>query len=126
MGFFRHSICDIKTLMTNGISHYDDVCCILWFLVLFSRSLWWRRGLAVSCCSIHGDTECSSATIIFITSTTGWPQVKQQRGNTAPPTNRKLDSRFTEQGATHQNKTQLPLSQFSHLEASISLLSIPI
>ena len=30
-------------------------------------------------------------TIIFITSTIVWPQVKQQGGNTAPPINRKLD-----------------------------------
>ena len=30
-------------------------------------------------------------TIIFITSTTVWPQVKQQGGNTTPPINRKLD-----------------------------------
>ena len=29
--------------------------------------------------------------IIFITSTIVWSQVKQQRGSTAPPTNRKLD-----------------------------------
>ena len=30
-------------------------------------------------------------TIIFITSTTVWPQVKKQRGNTASPFNGKLD-----------------------------------
>ena len=30
-------------------------------------------------------------TIIFITSTIVWPQVKQQGGNTALPINRKLD-----------------------------------
>ena len=30
-------------------------------------------------------------TIIFITSTIVWPQVKQQGGNTAPPIDRKLD-----------------------------------
>ena len=30
-------------------------------------------------------------TIIFITSTIVWPQVKQQGGNTALPMNRKLD-----------------------------------
>ena len=45
------------------------------------------------------DTEGSSAswdrlkevTIVFITSTIVWPQVKEQGGNTAPPINRKLD-----------------------------------
>ena len=46
--------------------------------------------------------------IVFITSTIVWPQVKQQRGNTAPPINRKLDYRFTEHGPTHESKTQFP------------------
>ena len=44
-------------------------------------------------------TECSSVSwglwkevaIVFITSTIVWSQVKQQRGNTALPINRKLD-----------------------------------
>ena len=43
-------------------------------------------------------TECSraswgllkEATTVFISSTVVWPQVKQQGGNTAPPSNRKL------------------------------------
>ena len=50
-------------------------------------------------------------TITFITSITStiiWLQVKQQRGNTAPPINRKLDEKFTEHGPAFQNKTQLP------------------
>ena len=55
----------------------------------------WVSG---GCCRAAG-AECSSAswdllkevTIIFITSTIVWPQVKQQGGNTAPPINRKLD-----------------------------------
>ena len=58
---------------------------------------WQRRGLAVASCRVGG-TECSSAwdllkevTIIFITSTIVWPQVKQQVENTALPINRKLD-----------------------------------
>ena len=53
-----------------------------------------------------GGTECSSTSwdllkevtwflkgvaIIFLTSTIVWPQVKQQGGNTAPSSNRKLD-----------------------------------
>ena len=33
----------------------------------------------------------NEVTIIFITSTIVWSQVKQQGGNTAPPINRKLD-----------------------------------
>ena len=31
---------------------------------------------------------------------------QQQRGNTAPAINRKLDERFTEHGPAHQNMTQ--------------------
>ena len=54
-------------------------------------------------------------TIIFITSTTVWPQVKQQGGNTAPSVKRILDSRFTEHGPAHQNKTQFPLQSVSHI-----------
>ena len=55
-----------------------------------SRSLWQRHGLAVACCRIRG-TECGSiwvwellkeVSIIFITSTIVWPQVKKQGGNT--------------------------------------------
>ena len=97
--FSRDRICDIRTLMTNRISHYDCVCLYFYiFLVLFSRSLWLRRGLEVACCMVR-ITECSSAcmgpveggAIIFITSTIVWPQVKQQGGNTAPPINSKLD-----------------------------------
>ena len=72
------------------------------------------RGSAVACCRVRG-TEWGSAqdllkevTIVFITSTIVWPQVKQQGGNTAPPINRKLDLRFTEHGPAHQNKTQFP------------------
>ena len=59
-----------------------------------------------------GGTECSSAcmgpvergAIIFITSTIVWSQIKQQGGNTAPPINRKLDLRFTENGPAHQSR----------------------
>ena len=43
-----------------------------------------------------------------ITPTIVWPQAKQQGGNTAPPINRKLDWRFTENVPAHQNKTLVP------------------
>ena len=44
----------------------------------------------------HSVQQCTHGTyeggpIIFITSTTVWPQVKQQGGNKAPTINRKLD-----------------------------------
>ena len=42
--------------------------------------------------------------IIFITSTMVWSQVKQQGRNTAPPIDRKLDSRLTEYGPTNQEQ----------------------
>ena len=84
-------------------------------LPLSVQSLQQRCGSVVACCRARG-TECSSAcmgpveggAIIFITSTIVWPQFKQQGRNTAPPINRKLDSRFTEHGPTHQSKTQFP------------------
>ena len=54
--------------------------------------------VTVACCRA-GATECGSAcmdllkevTVIFITSTIAWPQVRQQGGNIALPINRKLD-----------------------------------
>ena len=55
--------------------------------------VWFSVGLLQ-----RGGTQCSSSwdvlkevTIIFITSTRVWPQVKQQGRNTAPLINRKLD-----------------------------------
>ena len=83
--------------------------------LLVSRSLRQTRGSAVACCRVGALSEAVPAlalskevTIIFITSTIVWPQVKQLGGNTVPPINRKLDSRFTEHGPAHQNKTQFP------------------
>ena len=95
-----------------------------------SKRLWWRRGSAVACCRVRG-TECSSAwdllkevAIIFITSTTVWPQVKLQGVITAPPINRKLDYRFTEHGPTYQNNTQFPPQSVS-LIRKLSYTSYP-
>ena len=59
-------------------------------------------------CSVHAQDLLKEVAVIFITSTIVWPQVKQQRGNTALPFNRKLNKRFTEHGPAHQNKTQYP------------------
>ena len=64
---------------------------------------------------------------VFITSTIVWSQVKQQGGNTTLPIDRKLDSRFTEHGPAHENKTRVsPTVSLSHQEASISLLYLSI
>ena len=72
-------------------------------------------GVAICACDLSKEVAIS-----FITSTIVWYQVKHQEGNTVPPINRKLDSRFTEHGPTHQNKTQFsPVS--SQQETSISL-----
>ena len=70
---------------------------------------WWpAAGLGALSVAVHAWDLLKEVTIIFITSTIVWPQVKQQGGNTALPINRKLDYRFTEHGPAHQNKTQFP------------------
>ena len=47
-----------------------------------------RRTLRAA---LHARGLLKEVTIVFITSTIVWPQIKQQGGNTAPPINRKLD-----------------------------------
>ena len=95
-----------------------------------SKSLWWRHGSVVARCRVRS-TECSSAwdllkevTIIFITTTIVWPQVKLHGVNAAPPINRKLDYRSTEHGPTHQNNTQFPPQSVSPIRM-ISYASYP-
>ena len=52
-----------------------------------SRSFWWRYGLVVACCRVRAARELlKEVTIIFITSTRVWPQLKQQGGNSVPST----------------------------------------
>ena len=46
------------------------------------------RGMSAA---VHAWDFLKEVTIIFITSTIVWPQVKQQGRNTAPSINRKLD-----------------------------------
>ena len=58
--------------------------------------------------AVHAWDLLKEVTIIFITSTIVWAQVKQQGGNTGSPRNRKLDLRFPEHGPANQNKTQFP------------------
>ena len=48
-------------------------------------------GLGALSVAVHAQNPLKEVSIIFITSTTVRPQVKQQEGNTAPPINRKLD-----------------------------------
>ena len=60
----------------------------------FSRGIrwWWpAAGLWAPSVAVLGWDLLKEVPIIFITSTTVWPQFKQQGGNTAPPINRKLD-----------------------------------
>ena len=51
----------------------------------------------VACCRVEAlstavyDWDLLKVTIIIITSTIVWPQVKKHGGNIAPPFNRKLD-----------------------------------
>ena len=69
---------------------------------------WPTTGLGTLSVAANAWALLKEVTIIFMTSTIVWPQVKQQRENTALPINRKLDERFTEHGPAHQNKTQFP------------------
>ena len=55
-------------------------------------SQWWRAGgLVALSIAVHAWKVLKEVTIIFITSIIVWPQVKHQGGNTAPPTNKKLN-----------------------------------
>ena len=52
---------------------------------------WPAAGLGALSAAVPAWDLLKEVTIIFITSTIVWPQVKQQGRNTAPPINRKLD-----------------------------------
>ena len=73
---------------------------------------WWpAAGLGAPSVAVHAWDLLKEVAIIFMTLhylhyTIFWSQVKQQGGNTALPSNRKLDERFTEHGPTHQNMIQ--------------------
>ena len=94
-----------------------------------SRSLQQRHGSVVACFKVRG-TECSSGcrdllkevTIIFITSTIVWPQVKQQEGN-SPTHQQQIGWKiyWTWPHPSEQDPVS-PTVSISHQEASISLL----
>ena len=52
---------------------------------------WPAAGLGALSVAMYVWDLLKEVTIIFITSTIVWPQVKQEGGNTAPSINRKLD-----------------------------------
>ena len=53
---------------------------------------WWpAAGLGALNTAVGAWDLFKEVTIVFITSTIVWPQVKQQGGNTAQPNSRKLD-----------------------------------
>ena len=52
---------------------------------------WPAAQLGALSVAVHAWDLLKDETIILITSTIVWPQVKQQGGNTALPINRKLD-----------------------------------
>ena len=52
---------------------------------------WPAAGLGALSVAMPTQDLLKEVTIIFITSTVVWPQVKQQGGNIALPINRKLD-----------------------------------
>ena len=87
----------------------EDECTFFYSTISFSRKVWPR--LACECAGVSGGGEgqwwpgagpgalsapvkawdlLKDIPIIFITSTIVWPQVKQQRGNTALPINKKI------------------------------------
>ena len=88
----------------------------------------------VACCraralgvAVHAQDLLKEVAIIFITFRIVWSQVnqvKQQGGNITPPIKRKLDSRFTEHGPTHQHKTQVPPQSVSPIR-KLPLASYP-
>ena len=73
----------------------------------------WRpaAGSGALSAGVHAWDLLKEITIIFITSTIVWSQVKQQGGNTALPINRKLDLRFIEHGLPIKPRPSFPLSQ---------------
>ena len=79
-----------------------------------------RCRSAVSCYRVgalsaagHAWDLLKEVTIIFITSTIAWSQVKPPGGKTVTPINRKLDSKH---GPAHQNKTQFPPKSVSPIK----------
>ena len=52
---------------------------------------WPASWLETLSAATHAPDLLKEVTIVFMTSTIVWPQVKEQGGNTAPPINRKLD-----------------------------------
>ena len=56
------------------------------------RGSWWpAAGLGALSAAVHAWDLLKEVTVIFITSTIVWPQVKQQGGSTALPLNRNLN-----------------------------------
>ena len=52
---------------------------------------WSAGGMGALNVAVCAQDLLKEVTIVFITSTIVWPQVKEQGGNTALPLNRKLD-----------------------------------
>ena len=65
-------------------------------------------------------------TIIFITSTIVWPQVKQQGGNTACPSTENWIKDLLSMVLPIRTRPSFPSVSLSHQEASISILSFSI
>ena len=77
---------------------------------------WPAAGSGTLSVAVHAWELLKEVTIIFITSTIAWSQVKQQGGNTVTPINRKLDSKFTEHSTAYQNKIQFPPKSVSPIK----------
>ena len=87
---------------------------------------WWpAAGSGARSVAVHALDLLKEVTIIFITSTIVWSQVKKQGGITIQTINSKLDSRFTKPCPSEQDPVS-PTVSVSHQEASISLLSLSL
>ena len=83
---------------------------------------WLAAGLGELSAAVHAWDLLKEITIIFITSTIIWPQIKQQRGNTAPPINRNWSKDLLSMAPPTRTRAS-PSVSLSYQEASISLLS---
>ena len=74
--------------------------------------------------AVHAQGLLKEVTIIFITTTMVWSQVKQQGGNTAPPITENWINDLLSMPHPSELDPVSPSVSLSHLEASISFLTL--
>ena len=100
-----------------------------------SRSLSQRHGSTVACCTVgalntivHAQILLKEVTIIYITPTRIWPQVKYREGTqllNSPATENWIKD-LLNMALSIRTRPSFPSVSLSHQEASISLLSLSI